>query len=102
MLIWTYYNGWILFFGAEFTRTVMEVDGHGIRPKAVATPAPQQMAFHREESTLDAQPSETDRHGKVPTALVGAAAGAAVCGIIYWLSERAGLIKASVDKPQNI
>ena len=102
MLIWTYYNGWIIFFGGEFTRAVMKIDGPAVEPEPVATRAPQQMAFQRQENIPYTQTPKSDRPRRVRRTIVGVTAGAAVCGVIYWLSERAGPIKAFGDKPPNI
>jgi len=38
VLLWVYYSGWIVFFGAEFTSVYAKSRGRGFQPTEIAQP----------------------------------------------------------------
>jgi membrane protein len=70
LLIWVYYSGWILFFGAEFTQAYVAAHGtHKVVPEKYAEPvtaeARAQMGVTSQKPTLAATRGD-DRGGLKP------------------------------------
>jgi membrane protein len=105
LLIWTYYSGLILFFGAEFTQAIAKKLG-AIQPEAHAVKMTEEDRIHRgaprketiEHATAEFRPMPSDyalarprpvvQRNPVGYTVAGLAAGAVLGGVGYWLSER--------------
>lgn len=121
MLIWTYYNGWILFYGAEFTKVLAKCEGAACEPKEHAVKmteedriergAPHQAAIAHAAQGYRPMPSDIvrtavirpeDRRKEKLIGAGGLAAGAIVAGVATWLVERKRQTKAAVPDPQAV
>src|SRR4051812_10542868 len=101
MLIWTYYNGWILFYGAEFTKAVAKHDGIFCEPKEHALAMTEEDRIQRgsphkavieqkaanfrpapmDQPVLEVAVPQVDRRKTATYSAVGLAAGAVLGGV---------------------
>jgi membrane protein len=121
LLIWTYYSGLILFFGAEFTKALAKCEGATCEPKAHAVKmteedriergAPHKGAIAQAAQGYRPMPSDIvrttvvrpeDRRKEKLIGAGGLALGAIVGGVATWLVERKRQTKAAVPNPDAV
>jgi len=108
LLIWTYYSGLILFFGAEFTQAVAKCEGYKLQPEENAVHMTDEQRVHRgaprpstiahAQAEFRPMPSDIElayqrqrpivRKSPMPYTVAGLAAGAVLGGVGVWLSDR--------------
>jgi hypothetical protein len=108
MLIWTYYNGWILFYGAEFTKALARSEGKVPAPAdnavkmteqdrvqrgvphtgAIAHAAAQYRPMPIDQPPIRIPVPQIDRRKTAAFSAAGLAAGAVIGGVGVLLLER--------------
>jgi len=121
LLIWTYYSGLILFFGAEFTKALAKSEGLVCEPKEHAVKMKEEDRIERGAPHKGAVAHAAQGYRPYPSDIVrttvirpedrrkqrlfgagGLAAGAVVGGVGLWLYERSRQQSAKVPDPDAV